>query len=95
VNQWTDQRIFFGHAPALCHSPASTGNNFTAAATTAAPSVRQCNQKVSPDRRIIVDTIFLPEKIIARNWDILTTPFKPSSHRRLAGGSVTARFIST
>jgi hypothetical protein len=54
-----------------------------------------CHENVSENWMIIVDTIFLPEKISARFRDTLTTLFKYLNHRRFSGGNFRVRFFPT
>jgi hypothetical protein len=74
----------------LCHHPAMAGNNFQPAGQARG---RRMSQLISSGRRIIVDTIFLPEKINGSFRAILTTLFKYSNEHRHPGGNSPVRLF--
>jgi hypothetical protein len=92
VDERTDQWISFCHAPELWRSWSLPEIIFIAGQH-AAFAFR--HKKVSRNRMIIVDTIFLAEKINASFRDILTTLFKYLNHRRFSGGNFRVRFFLT
>jgi hypothetical protein len=76
----------------LCHHPAMAGNNFYLVGRQIGGG---CHKKFSSGRRIIVDTIFLPEKISGSFRAILTTLFKHSNeHRQFGGNSPRPSFLT-
>jgi hypothetical protein len=92
VDERTDQWISFCHAPELWRSWSLPEIIFIAGQH-AAFAFR--HKKVSRNRMIIVDTIFLAEKISASFRDILTTLFIHSNRSRPSGGNANVRFIPT